>query len=52
MSSNNKSFNAFDRPQKPLVFVQVNGVLDILLMCYQLQIFQPVVRSVDAAGNV
>jgi hypothetical protein len=46
MSSNNKPFNAFDRPQKPLVFVQVNGVLDILLMCHQLQIFQPVVSTV------
>jgi hypothetical protein len=46
MSSNNKSFNAFDSPQKPLAFVQVNGVLDVLLMCHQLQIFQPVVSTV------
>ena len=46
MFSNNKSFFAFDCSQKPLSFVSVNRVLDILLMCSQLQIAQMIVSAV------
>ena len=46
MPPSNKAFDAFDRSQKPLAFVSVNGVLDVLLMRHQLQVFQSVVRTV------
>lgn len=46
MPTSNKSFDAFSRPQQPLAFVSVNRVLDVLLMRYKLQVFEPVIRAV------
>ena len=47
MLTTNKTFNALDRPQKPLRFVGVYSVLDVFAVCNKLQIFQPVIASVE-----
>ena len=46
MFPSNKSFHAFDCPQKPFGFVRVNRVLDILLMCNNFQVVQSIVGAV------
>ena len=46
MPTSNKSFDAFSRPQQPLAFVGVNRVLDVLLVRYKLQVFEPVIRAI------
>ena len=46
MFTADKSFSAFDGPKKPLTFVGVNSMLDILSVCKQLQVFQSIVGAV------
>ena len=45
MPTSNKSLDAFNRPQQPLAFVRVNGVLDVLLMRQQLQVIKSIVST-------
>lgn len=47
MFSGNKTFSAFDSPQKPLRFVCVNRVLNVFTVRKQLKIIQTIVRSVQ-----
>lgn len=46
MLTAHKTFNPFNRPQKPLRFVGVYGVLNVFAVRNQLQIFQSVIASV------
>ena len=46
MFASNKTLGSFDCPQKPFGFVGVNCVLEILLMCGQLQVVQMVICAV------
>lgn len=46
MFSSNKTFDAFDRSQKPFGFVSINKVLRVLLMSDKLQVIYLVVSAV------
>lgn len=46
MLPSNKAFDALNGTQKPLAFVCVYCVLQVLLMCHQLQVFKTIVRAV------
>lgn len=46
MFTSNKSFNAFDRSQKPHGFVSVNRVLKILLVCNNFQVVQSIICTI------
>ena len=46
MFASNKTFGSFNRPQKSFGFVSVNCVLNVLLMGYQFQISQLIVRAI------
>ena len=47
MLSGNKTFSAFDRPQKPLCFIGVNRVLNVSAVRKQFKIIQPIIRAVQ-----
>lgn len=46
MFASNEPLYALDRAQQPLALVRINRVLDVLLMCHQLQVFQSIVGAV------
>ena len=46
MFASNKTFGSFNCPQKSFGFVSVNCVLNVLLMGYQFQISQLIVRAI------
>jgi hypothetical protein len=47
MFSGNKTFSAFDSPQKPLRFVRVNCVLNVFAVRKQFKIVQTIVRAIQ-----